>query len=125
MDAIPESLIGNEFGWLSQDGAGHLAAFCTAGWGPVPVSILLHLDEERALLDPVLEFEEWAAPGFYVYDWKGHTGPYLRVHVPNPPLLVVDAPPEVRRLSGIARLDLADFSRDKRLRVQEHIHCAV
>jgi len=87
------------------------------------VSVLPHLEAEKQLLDPTKRATEVAVRGFFVYDWKHWNGPYVRVAKPSVPLLAVDAEPEVRRLAELARLHLADFSRDKRLVAQEHVAC--
>ncbi len=123
MSELRQSLIGLEFDWLAVDGIGHLAVFSTAGWGPVPVSVLSHVDEEKQFLDPTRPPAEVAMRGFYVYDWKHWNGPYVRVAKPKVPSLAVDAEPEFRRLANVSRFHNVDFSRDKRVLVQEHIAC--
>src|SRR5215472_549572 len=86
-----DRFVGLEFDWLGVDQHGHVAAFISWGWGPLPVGVDQHLDEVNAAMERVQElpavgrrlvagarssfWDEYAVKGFYVYHWDG-TGAY-------------------------------------------------
>ena len=49
-----EAFEGGEFDWFAADGAGPVSYFATAGYGPVPASILARFAEPRELDERVL-----------------------------------------------------------------------
>ncbi|MGQ0798525.1 MAG: hypothetical protein ACT4NL_00225 [Pseudomarimonas sp.] len=81
---------GREFDWFAADSEGRLALFATAGFGPVPDSVLSATEAHDAVSDS-LEVSDWgtsavwesyALAGLYAYDWSDHQGSYLRVAQP-------------------------------------------
>jgi hypothetical protein len=109
-----EAVEGGEFDWFAVDGAGHVGHFATAGFGPVPASVLARLDEswelpERVLALPAIgqatghlpgRIDDWlemARRGLFSYDWQHWSGPYRRAATPSVPVHVADLPAELRR----------------------------
>jgi hypothetical protein len=100
-----EDVWGIEFDWWATDQDGHIAIFCSAGYGPIPLAAL---EDPRATADADVaallidglpsrgrwraegrgpgECREWvqlAERGLYVFDWAPYHGPYDRVVVPE------------------------------------------
>lgn len=105
------ALTGVEFDWFAIDSSGFLALCSSAGFGPIPDSVLavatpttrpddatddlLNVLPERGQAVPEGRgpgtCEEWRAlarRGFFVYDWRHRQGPYERVIHPSAPLRV-------------------------------------
>jgi hypothetical protein len=83
-------LNGREFDWFAVDSDGNIAMFATAGEGFVPDSVMLHV----ALYDELSEclpaqagslqvWDDYAAFGFYVFDWSLPGGPYILERTPS------------------------------------------
>ncbi|MFB9684938.1 hypothetical protein [Amycolatopsis plumensis] len=98
---------GIEFDWLAVDSSGALAVLTSAGYGPVPKAVSEHAEAVDAALERINtwpqvgdsisqpsetgDYTDWrdlAARGFYAYDWKDSSGPYVRLAVPTTPLTV-------------------------------------
>lgn len=110
--------------WIGCDQARNVAAFITAGEGPIPVKALTAkvpvLDIEQMVLDiPVTSgatspgdapshsgfYVALAKRGFFVYDWTDvptthATGRYQRVAIPTLPITVESLRVEVRDVAG-------------------------
>ena len=84
-------LQGREVDWFAVDGEGHLALFATAGEGFVPEVALARIEEHEALAESLPAphagnrsvWNDYAAQGFFVYDWSLPGGPYERRAVPT------------------------------------------
>ena len=85
-----EEIQGGEFDWFAIDTDGNYALFATAGEGFVPDPPLSLADSFDAISDSVDTpnwgsvnvWDDYAALGLYVFDWKLHGGPYVRVRCP-------------------------------------------
>src|SRR5215213_8568805 len=103
------ALGGKEFDWFATDGAGHIAHFATAGFGPIPAVVVARLDDlrdvdQRVLTLPVScdatghldgAIEDWLAMarrGLFSYDWQHWAGPYRLAATPGRPISVGDLP---------------------------------
>ncbi len=119
--------------WLASDRNGHVGAFFTAGWAPIPTRVLTFEDgsiediEERVndlpristarllIPDDVPSYMAMAERGLFVYDWtdahrslRESTRKYELVAVPANPIVTAD-PPEL--LIGFAtRVTLNDLA---------------
>ncbi|MFO0884017.1 MAG: hypothetical protein U0894_07520 [Pirellulales bacterium] len=96
---------GGEFDWFAVDSDGHLAAFATAGFGPVPDSFFslglnsyLNLvglvDDKLKGTRPVHSggFLPYSERGFYAYDFRTTgSGQYEIAAIPSTPLRLPDA----------------------------------
>jgi len=94
MPLTPDEIRGIEFDWFIRDSAGHLALVSTAGFGPVPTSVLAVSSEESSPIDHIEQLveggrvmgqpiivgkgpggcQEWwllAERGIHVFDWSG------------------------------------------------------
>ena len=85
-----EDIQGGEFDWFAKDSGGQYALFATAGEGFVPKEALLLADVFEEISDAIDAphwgsenvWDDYASVGIYVYDWKLHGGPYVRVRCP-------------------------------------------
>ena len=86
MGIYEEKLEGGEFDWFAQDNEGNIALFATAGAGNIPKPVI-ECYKEHELISEILESPNWgssevwmdyAALGFFVYDWKLNNGPYIK-----------------------------------------------
>ena len=101
---------GREFDWFAIDANGHVGHFSTAGCGPIPVPILLHLDEAETLPARILELpligtaeghisgriDDWlemARRGLHSFD--AASGSYTRLATPSAALHVSALPAPV------------------------------
>src|SRR3954466_8641023 len=120
---------GTEFDWLAVDPSGALAVLTSAGYGPVPKAVGDHVESVDAALDlintwpPVggslsqpsdtgnyADWRELAVRGFYAYDWKDSSGPYIRLAAPTTPLTVHNLTDEwLRQIAMLARFTV-DFA---------------
>lgn len=84
-------IAGLEFDWFAIDRAGNIAMFSTAGSGFVPENVVCGRAEhwETACSLPAPHWgsdkvwDDYAALGFFVYDWGVDGGPYRRLRVPS------------------------------------------
>lgn len=84
-------LYGIEFDWFAIDTNGEVGLFSTAGYGFVPKEIYPYYEKYYELTEkfelPNLGssnvWKDYANYGFYVFDWKLHQGPYLKMENPN------------------------------------------
>lgn len=123
--------------WVAANGKGHVAAFVTAGEGPVPKELvdamdLVIGDVEEALLalpivsDVLLEvshpnmssFIGMAKRGFFVYDWsdvhratKDSLKAYERAVVPQSPIMLHQCVGRIGEILRIAPVISGDFRR--------------
>lgn len=87
----PRELQGVEFDWFAIDQDGSVALFATAGFGPVPASVLAASEAHDAVGESIVitgfgTYEVWqsyAQAGLYVFDWSDSEGSYVRVSEPS------------------------------------------
>jgi hypothetical protein len=85
-----QEIEGTEFDWFATDQDGRMALFATAGFGPVPESVLAvtkaHDAVGRSLevtgWGTTAVWESYARAGLYAYDWSDSQGRYVRVTEP-------------------------------------------
>lgn len=91
MSIYEEQLEGREFDWFAIDSEGNIGLFSTAGEGKVPDEVIEAYTEHDKISE-LLDSPNWgssevwsdyAALGFYVYDWSLHGGPYKRERQPS------------------------------------------
>ncbi len=90
MSIYEEELEGREFDWFSIDSEGNIGLFSTAGEGTIPGSVMEACSEHDNISEQLDSpswgstevWSDYAALGFYVYDWNLHGGPYKRERVP-------------------------------------------
>jgi hypothetical protein len=112
---------GLEFDWLAVDRGGHVASLCTAGYGPVPVAVVFHVQTieaydsihelarvgscaEAAQVDLNGDWVGTAERGIFVYDWDHHDR-YRRATVPSMPIVVAQLPNDLRQLALLVQLN--------------------
>ena len=86
----PREVQGVEFDWFAIDQDGHVALFATAGFGPVPASVLAASSAHDAVGESIAitgfgSFAVWqsyAQVGLYAFDWSDTEGSYVRVAEP-------------------------------------------
>ena len=91
MNIYEEELEGREFDWFAIDSEGNFGLFSTAGEGSIPSLVIesyAEHDSVSELLDPPnwgssKVWSDYAALGFYVYDWNLPGGPYNRKSEPT------------------------------------------
>jgi hypothetical protein len=129
---------GIEFDWLGVDQRGHVAVFTTAGYGPLPKDVNLHLNDVDDAIDqldrlPVIgeadqivkpasdgNYSDWytySAQGFYAYDWDDSHGPYLRLSVPTVPIAIGSLPSTMQAVGRYATFEL-DFAEASQIEVE-------
>jgi hypothetical protein len=135
--------------WIASDSVGNLAAFITAGVGPVPISVLdptlpLLPDWEDTLLSlPIVSpvsvlaqvpsqesYRGIASRGFFVFDWtdfhrpvSSHRFAYELVARPGEPACVTTLPPALHRLAVAVRFGNLVFSEHTQLDVVSRVRC--
>jgi hypothetical protein len=131
---------GGEFDWFAVDGHGRIGHFATAGYGPVPVAVLMRLEEVRDLNErirglPVVgeatghlpgrikDWLEMARRGLFAYDWKHWHGPYQRAATPNRPIRLMDFPAELREVVQAVRWPDVSFAESSSVRPEELCPC--
>ncbi len=91
MSSYEEELEGREFDWFAIDSEGNIGLFSTAGEGSIP-SLVVESYAEHDNISELLDSPSWgnsevwsdyAALGFYVFDWNLHGGPYKREREPT------------------------------------------
>ena len=134
--------------WLAVDGNGFLAAFLTAGSGPIAVKAIELGQLENAYMEHVVSnMPEWSTsvivrsvpdPLFYrgvanrgiaLYDWVAPTDgdllttptAYRLVAVPSRRASLRSLPSEAAQRVQECTLSKADFSRDTFIRLDEHV----
>jgi len=108
--------------WLAVDSCDRVAAFVTAGDGPIPAASVDAVEdsEKRVCALPacadhqILEsmprpdsFIALARRGLFVYDWTGAR--YELIAVPQPPLIAGNADAAIRERALLARLPHVHF----------------
>lgn len=131
---------GGEFDWFAVDGHGHVGHFATAGYGPVPTTVLAKLDGVRDLDARVLQLPvvgeatghlpgrigDWldmARRGLFAFDWKHWHGPYQRAATPSRPILIADLPTELREVVRLVTWPDVYFSELQAVRPEELCPC--
>lgn len=84
-------LVGREFDWFAQDNDANIGLFSTAGEGIVPAAVLEYYREHDDISDQIHSpnwgrsevWADYAALGFFVFDWILPGGPYIRKHSPT------------------------------------------
>lgn len=125
MNSNYDDIEGSEFDWFAVDADGYVGHFSSAGFGPVPVSLLKQLPSCELVLDAMRSLPEigdavghlsgdiadWlsmAARGCHSFDWQHWSGPYLRAATPSVSINCSDLPAD---LVGLLRLvDFRDVS---------------
>jgi hypothetical protein len=131
---------GTEFDWLGVDQIGHVAVFTTAGYGPVPEIVNLHLNDIDSAIEDLRHlpmtgtaqqavkpasagnYTDWytySAQGLYAYDWKTWHGPYIRLSVPAVPIAIESLPPSMQAAARYALFEL-DFTQASQIEVTYH-----
>lgn len=136
--------------WLASDCAGHLAAFITAGIGPIPVAALdasaLHIEEVESSLCELPQvtqakllvsvkrpddFIDLAERGLFVYDWtdinrtaRDALHVYEPVAVPVQPIKVSALPDDLATLAKAVQLSDVGFVESNALDIRRHLSCA-
>lgn len=127
-----EAFEGGEFDWFAVDAVGHIGHFSTAGYGPVPLSVLARLDAahddevwllgERMLELPVIgqatghlpgRIDDWlelARRGLFGFDWKHWSGPYLRAATPSVAVEIAAPPTPMQQLVRLVELPDVTFA---------------
>src|SRR3954452_23404626 len=94
--------LGLEFDFLASDEAGHVAIFSTAGFGPIPRTVLdrwgledqgvdavdllpivTRVTESRVDAGNISFWTDKAERGIFGYDWWQSAGPYRRLAMPE------------------------------------------
>ena len=134
--------------WLACDRDDGLAAFVTAGAGPIPTAVLdsnLPVEDGEALIcslaattgarsllskGDVTSFMALAQRGVFVYDWQNvHrlavacTSVYELVAAPDTPVRCDSFPDELAKISRIVRLDKVSFADEKAIDIRLHTEC--
>jgi hypothetical protein len=135
--------------WLACDRDDYVAAFITAGAGPIPAAILessLPAEESETLIrglaptttalasiphSGVESFITLAQRGFFVYDWQDvhrgsavrYTDMYELVAAPREPVRVDFFHGELAQISRIVRLDNVSFADETDVDVCKHTRC--
>jgi hypothetical protein len=137
-----------DFAWIASDRVGHIAAFVTAGSGPIPTMLLdserlpVEDSEERvATLDVVTwaqllvelkypdNFAYLAHRGLFVYDWsdvhragRDKLHAYELIGVPGTPITTEALPPTIAVLLAEPPLDVT-FGDERLIDVRKHHIC--
>jgi hypothetical protein len=134
--------------WLASDRVGHVAAFITAGRGPIPLVILDRIDFDHEDVEPSVanlarvgdanllvsvprpdDFIAMAERGIFVYDWtdasrgSGLLRAYELVAAPLSPIAVTELPNELVSFIGGARFTQLEFSGSRIVDVDAHFRC--
>jgi hypothetical protein len=129
--------------WIGSDAAGKVAAFVSAGEGPVPVSMFEAIDfiEEEILKLPAMSeailvegaptaesFTELCRRGLFVYDWSDVHGPprtskYQKMAAPRTCIEIAHLPVALRAFAKACVLPGADFLNDRSLDVTVSLEC--
>ena len=117
-----EDFFGIDFSWFCYDGLGMIGELVT-GYGPIPAQVFDDKSSYGRVLDYFSELPDTSSSelsnstkararrgrsdftlflnrsrkGLFVYDYKGHHGPYERISIPRVPLLIAQLPDDVRR----------------------------
>jgi|SRR5690242_1597981 len=142
--AYPE---GYDWVWIGSDCRGSLAAFVTAGEGPMPIQALnselpLFENVEEAIfrLPPVSKarllesmprpdsFTAMAERGFFVYDWRAvhrtaKANKYEQVAIPLSPIRSRQLPELLAQLAQEVRFSNLVFEDTRTLDVRTHFDC--
>lgn len=135
--------------WIATDGAGSVAAFITAGEGPIPKTVLaseiwkLADCEAEVLALPISSeatifaagpkpdsYRELAATGMFVYDWTDihktratATGAYELVAVPLNAIALSGLPAILQQFAALASLRGNRFGRDLHIDMSGAVPC--
>jgi hypothetical protein len=135
--------------WLAADRSGHVAAFVTAGAGPIPIhwlnTNLLSIDSTECELDglpfvseaDLLEeydrpgdFIDLAKRGIFAYDWSDvhstmrvELRAYQLIAAPTKPVSIESLPAKFIDVLTRTRLQRVDFAGCRLLDVREYYDC--
>lgn len=132
---------GIDCAWVATDRLGHLAAFVTAGDGPIPSNLLSDRNTDIFEIETLLrelprisevnllkqlkrpdDFIELAEKGIFVFDWVDlRGGGYELIAVPATPIGLESASDEVRRIASITCLQALSFAAVKRIEVERYV----
>jgi hypothetical protein len=140
-----EAFEGGEFDWFAVDAAGHIGHFSTAGFGPVPLPVLVRLDApkldelwslgEGMLRLPVVgeatghlpgRIDDWlgmARRGLFSYDWQHWSGPYQRAATPSVPVRVTALPAHLSEVVRLVEWPSIRFAELQSVRPEELCPC--
>ena len=110
----PREVQGVEFDWFAIDQDGHVALFATAGFGPVPASVLAASEAHDAVGESIAitgfgssaVWQSYAQVGLFAFDWSDSEGSYVRVAQPSAGKEFKQAP-AVAVIPGLLRLPLS------------------
>jgi hypothetical protein len=131
--------------WLASDRVGQMAAFITAGEGPIPRVLLDHDEFDIEAIEPLIidlprvggvqllvsvprpdDFIAMAERGIFVYDWTDihRASDFLRAYelvaIPLSPINETVLPEKLLNILGCVRFRNLEFSRSGRLDVGAH-----
>jgi hypothetical protein len=135
-----QALEGGEFDWFAVDADGHVGHFSTAGYGPIPKSVLRHYGQIKKLNEHLLalpvngeaqghlpgtidDWLEMARRGLFSYDWQHWKGPYRRAATPSSPLTVDHLPTALQAAVKVVHLTGVRFAESFALRPEELCEC--
>lgn len=147
MQAYPEGI---DCVWLASDREDRLAAFITAGVGPIPLKAfnpacvpVEDIEGRLCQLPPVSQarllvsvkrpddFIDLAERGLFVYDWtdisritREALQVYEPVAIPTMPITTASLPSDLATLAKVLRLDCLAFADGGCVDIRSHLSCA-
>jgi hypothetical protein len=134
--------------WLAADRNGHVGAFVTAGFGPIPARALIYeqgsiediegcvnelprVSLARLLISgDVPSFIAMAERGLFVFDWqhvhrslRDYTRKYEPVAAPVNPIMTADLPGRLVGFAASVTLDQVDFAVGQALDIFSLVEC--
>jgi len=111
---IPRELEGTEFDWFAVDEHGRFALFATAGFGPIPKSVLSAAASHNAIGIGLAVtgwgsndvWQSYSRAGLFAYNWSALKGCYVRVAEPDAPL-TRELEARLAACPGIPRLEVS------------------
>lgn len=135
---------GQDFFWICSDRSNNVAAFATAGEGPIPTAILeienfLEIGDALARL-PMLEperkynpqtrdFDSLARRGIFAFDWSDahrmsdFLNGYELISQPKICLKADDLPKDLQVVTSIISLNSLEFSESKIVPISSYFQC--
>lgn len=108
-----DQFCGVEFDWFAQDAAGSVGLFASGGYGELPGAVIRHAACHAQVaatlhlphLGSLQVWQDYAQYGLFVFDWKHHAGPYLKMAQPLTPL-TLSLRDQVRQIPELPTLAL-------------------
>lgn len=149
LDSTPiEYPDGIDAAWLAADSQGKVAAFTTAGCGPIPLSAMRSLGDEKGVCDWHINrlprrgasenlgdvsnsssFVEMADRGFYVFDFAAFgeveefLGTYVLVARPSAPILLSQLPSALNTFCAATAFERANLAKAISMDPLEFFEC--